>query len=420
MTKKIIALLLIVVMLTSLAACGSGSATTQTSETTSVSGDSQPETTQAPENDNDTPSDTVSDPHVSGLVDKIGGASETFKGTLSENTFLTQEAAVKGYLLAEVAGDKNVDIQEIKSLGELTPAEITAAGIPADLIAGADSVEKMELGYEVIGASSLDGGVSLLASEKKTIVVYVVKYGNKWQYFTPCPVTGDTITKTYYDSVFNAENYKNCTMESTVKTYMSTKASDGVQSMEEVAENTIYQMIKYADGKIYMEQKVTSTSSSSGTTTNEIYFYLEETEDGETLCYVKTSADAMWSYGSLYSIGFTSVEQLTPFYNQYLDYTYFTKTDYGFALADDNARAYFTKAFSALAGSFASLTENMDFEMLAKYVVKNGALSAMINTAVVGMNYSEMGATVSMLVKADSEITCTNYGTTYIERPNVD
>ena len=355
----------------------------------------------------------------SDLINKVGGASETFEGALSEEVYSSAEDAATAYIAEEVVGNGDAEILSTKEKGTLSALQAVDAGIPAEFVDNADEIKEIEVTYTVADAS-LDSGVSVMANRKTTVKVYVIKINFDWQYFTPRPVTGDTITKTYYDSVFNAENYKNCTMESTVKTYMSTKVSYMGETMDEVAENTVHQLIKYADGKIYMEQKVTSTSNTSGTTTNEIYFYLEETEDGETLCYVKTSADAMWSYGSLYSIGFTSVEQLTPFYNQYLDYTYFTKTDYGFALADDNARAYFTKAFSALAGSFASLTENMDFEMLAKYVVKNGALSAMINTAVVGMNYSEMGATVSMLVKADSEITCTNYGTTYIERPNVD
>lgn len=51
--------------------------------------------------------------------------------------------------------------------------------------------------------------------------------------------------------------------------------------------------------------------------------------------------DDEWEEADLTAVGSTSIEELTPFYDQYLDYTYFTKIKYGFALADIKAKKNF-------------------------------------------------------------------------------
>lgn len=376
------------------------------------------------DDDDDEKPKTESSQHVAErneFIDGLGGVSETYVGAISEDSYSSAEDAAEAYVAEEIAGESNANIVEVTSKGELSDKEIAKANIPADLIAGCDAVEEMEVVYELEDESSLEnGGVEYLASsssKKATVKVYVIKFNVDWKYFTPMPETGDTISKSYYDSVFNAESYKNCTLESTTVVDIEIKADGETMTMT----SSITQKVMHSEGKVYFEQ--ISKSSSNGQETPESYIcaYIEEGEYGVE-CYVKTSATGPWQYASLYQIGFSSIEELTPFYNAYLDYTYFTKTDYGFALADENARAYFTQALMGALGSMSSMIDEdkMKLDMYAEYYVAEGVLSGCRVDADVDMDLSVEGQTASLKEKVNTVTKCTNYGSTVIERPDVD
>lgn len=410
--KKILSLTLVILLLVSatcLVGCGGETpdGTTQGAATTAT-----------PKPD-DTPA--VKDEVAEALINKVGGASETFVGALSEETYASAEEAARAYVNEEVAGQQNAEILNTKSNGTLSDNQIKDAGIPDSLLAGADSVEELEVTYSLSNAS-VESGVTLLKSStdsQKTVKVYVIKCGVNWQYFTPRPVTGDTISKTYYDSVFNAEKYKNCTFKATNITRSETKYSGMGESGSVVTETKIEQLIKFADNKIFVEVTTSSLDSEVSTeaTVNNISLYLEEI-DGEMSCYVKTKADGEWMVGSLAAIGFTSIDQLAPFHDQYLDYTYFTKTDYGFALGEESVTSYIDEV---LGGEFSALlAQGMEFDMLAKYVVKDGVLSALLSDATLSLSMSEGGMTASIAYDITAEMTCIDYGTTVVEKPAIE
>ena len=360
------------------------------------------------------------DAQAEALVSEIGGASETFVGALSKETYASAEEAAKAYVAEEVVGEKEAEILDTKSNGTLSDKEIKKAGIPDSLLANADAVEELEITYSV-SDSTMDGGVTLLAetlNTKKTVKVYVIKCGVNWQYFTPRPVTGDTITKSYYDSVFNSEKYKNCTFKTSMTVKAKTKASYQGESFTQNTEMLMEQLIKFADGKIYLESTTKTTDDMQGINeTTKIWAYME-TVDGKVNCYVKTEEGGEWMRGSLTSIGFSTLDDLTPFNDQYLDYTYFQKTDYGFSLSDENAQSYFEQALGDIAGALADMiTSDMDFEMLAKYVVQEGTLSAMITDAKIVMNIEQEGVKMNIDEVVSGKTTCTNYGTTVVEKP---
>ena len=410
--KKILSLMLALLLVaTCFVGCGGEKPGTTEAETTTAASSSP----------NDTP--VVKDEVAEALIAKVGGASETFEGALSEATFYTPEAAAKGYLIKEVVGTKNVGFAEIltiRSKGTLSNSEAKAAGIPDSFLTDADSVEEMEVDYTVHEAA-VDGGVTLLkdtVDNEKTVKVYVVKCGLNWQYFTPRPITGDTISASYYDSVFNAEKYKNCTFKATQITRNVVSYSGMGESGSQTSEVKVEQVIKFAGNKILVERTTSSydTEVSAETTVQKISMYLEEV-GGEMTCYVKTKADGEWMKGSLAAIGFTSIDQLTPFHDQYLDYTYFTKTDYGFALGEESATSYIDEV---LGGEFtALLAQGFEFDMLAKYVVKDGVLSALISDALLSYSMSQDGATASMEYVIQAEMTCVDYGTTVVETVSI-
>ena len=349
----------------------------------------------------------------------IGGVSETFKGVMSEESFRSPEEAAIAYVNFELAGDGNLNVS-ILSSKTLRASKIKKLDIPEEFLEGYEDVVEVELEYSEEDSSSYTMRTSYTATstEKldrtKTVKVYVIKYAYDWKYFSPCPVTGDTISRSYYDSVFNSEKYENCTFE------VHTEAvADVITNGETVTMDMVMnQIVKHADGKVYLEQyvKMVSDEYSSEQT---VYAYMETNAYGEIECYVKTSEYDSWMPTDLSTVGFTSLEQLTPFYDQYLDYTYFTKTDYGFALEDENARKYFE---AALMGTFSGLgmnidTNNMDLDMYAEYYVSEGVLSGMRVDADVDMTVNEGYNTASLKERVTTVTTCTDYGTTVVERP---
>lgn len=356
------------------------------------------------------------------FANSIGGVSETFKGAISEKTYTTSEDAAKAFVTEEVVGKASASITNVSSK-TLNNSEIKKLDIPAELLVGSDAVEEMEVSYSVADTAdtlNLGSNVTKLSSKngitvKRVVKVYVIKFGTDWKYFSPMPVTGDTISKSYYDSVFNAKSYENCTLESTSNISMDVTENGENHTM---SINSV-QKIKHSNGKIYLEQ--TSEMLADGERDSQSLALYMETINGEIVCYVKMSENDDWTRGDLSAIGFTDIEQLTPFYDQYLDYTYFTKTGFGFELSDNNAKRYFTQALGASLAQLGSVDFNEnDLTMHADYYVSNGVLSGMDVDAKIDIEVEMDGNKARIIENAAVVTKCTNYGNTVIERPLVD
>ncbi|MBE6589673.1 MAG: hypothetical protein E7643_05785 [Ruminococcaceae bacterium] len=367
------------------------------------------------------------DPVRNEFIEGLGGVSETFKGAVSELSYPSAEEAAEAFVAEELSGESEAKIENVVSNGTLSDSEIKESGIPADLLEGCDAVEEYEVTYVLNEDSASDfledSGMTKLAAKDTLnksvkVKVYVIKINNEWKYFTPMPVTGDTISKSYYDSVFNSEKYKNCTFEST--TEMEMVVTNGPETMNMTMKMS--QLIKFQEGKIYLEQTTEMSNETGEMETDAMYAYMEETDDG-IACYVKMGKDSTeWMEGDLTMLGFMSLDDLAPFADQYLDYTYFTKTNYGFALEEENARRYMS---TALGGSLGSLGVDFDsddakLEMLAEYYVCGGVLSGMRNEADIEMEVTADGITNGIKEVVKATTTCTDYGTTVVEKPFVD
>ena len=352
------------------------------------------------------------------FIGGIGGVSETYVGSASEESYESADSAAEAFVQNELAGRSDAVVLETTSKGELSSTEVNELNIPTDVMEGALSVEKIEVSYAInsidyYSACSAEAVTDTL-NKNKVVTVYVIKYENDWKYFTPLPETGDTVSKSYYDSVFDNEKYQNCTFKNDMSIYAS--ASGGGQSFSMTINTS--QLIKHADGKVYLEQRMYMQMPGADNQETVIYAYMEEV-DGRVVCYVKQGENSTeWNPTNLSTIGFSSLEQLTPFHDQYLDYTYFTKADYGFVLSEENAAKYLSQALKDqdLGVAFS----NNDINMYAEYYVSEGALSGMRLDAVISMSVSQSGQSVSVYEEVSGNTTCTDYGTTVIERPFVD
>ena len=372
----------------------------------------------------------VYDPEVEAFINELGvDVSETFEGVVSAYNYHSATDAAEAFVENELSGNGYAIINSVSSKGELSDSEIKKLNFPDYIVNECDSIEKMEVTYEHNTSSyySVRGTSKVADSSKsgqKKVVVYVIKYGVDWKYFAPLPEKGNTINKSYYDSVFNSERYANCTLEQTQSVVARIEADGETLNMNFETS----QLIKYAEGKLYMEQTIKTVMSGSmsemnGTETVTIYLYVEEDEYGYYDCWIKTD-EYDWTEASLSAVGFYNLEELRPFYDQYLDYTYFTKTGYGFELSEDNAYRYFrevlAQAFESagIGGSFDE--ENSTLNMYAQYYVSEGALTGMRMDADMDVDMSYLQEGASLEESFTTIVKCTNYGSTIVDRPDVD
>ncbi len=357
------------------------------------------------------------------FIKGLGGVSETFKGQTSAMSYSTFDEAATAFVEEEVAGNADVSIDSIDHKGELDDDEIEALAIPDEDLEGAIGVEEIVIKY----SDSIVQTASDKLDKTKTVKVYIIKYENSFKYYAPAPVTGATITKSYYDSVFNADKYKNCTFKNTMEMEISMYASAEGQTIDFDATMTMEQLIKFTDGKIYLEQTMKTVGEGDsaemmGFDNEEQYIaaYIEVV-DGYTHCYVKTEKDGSWALGNLYQIGFGNINELTPFHDQYLDYSYFTKTDYGFQVSGDNAKKFIEETLSHQAGFGSDMFDMMDIDMFAKYYVCDGTLSGMREDVTLKIDSKQEIDGVEATIKLDEyvkvETTCKDYGSTVVEKP---
>ncbi|MBQ9117860.1 MAG: hypothetical protein IJY11_01500 [Clostridia bacterium] len=357
------------------------------------------------------------------FIDEIGGVSETYTGTISQNNYLSADEAATSFVEAEVVGEKEVDVLDTTKTSDLTPEEITALNIDTT---GVLAVEE----YEVTYADAQDyTPASTQDTPSSKVRVYIIKYANHWEYYTPCPVTGETITKSYYDSIFDMESYKNCSYLTESKMKMAVTATEDGISVRITDIASLSQLIKYEEGKIYIEQTVVNTAkmevvgypdfTETETTTSNIYAYLENVGT-ELVCYAKVVQNGQvtqnWTADEISTIGFESTEELVPFADGYLDYTYFTKTDYGFALDGEQAERFLEETVAQL-DEYESIIKDMDIRTIVKYYVQNGILSGMRQDLTIGFDQTIEG--IPTKINLNMVITCKaqDYGTTVVTKP---
>ncbi len=351
------------------------------------------------------------------FIKEIGGVSETFTGAVSTESYATANEAATAYVETEIVGELGAKIEAMESKASYEGEQIAALNIPAELTAGAETVEEIEVEY-----SALAGGEYMsTAKSTKKVKVYVIKYTTDWKYYTPCPETGSTISKSYYDSVFNMEKYKNCTFDMDMEMDMSAKVSGGGYSQKLSIGLEMSQFVQYSETAIYIEQTMSMTGLAAlggEDVSTSICGYFETVGDS-IVCYVQMDGSE-WYEGDIETIGFSDLEELTPFYDQYLDFTYFQKTDFGFQLADEQAEKYIDLTLrqdESMGELIAMFGENFGMDMFVKYYVSEGVLSGMRMDMTMDAKMTEDGMTMTMDADVLTTMTCTNYGTTVVKKP---
>lgn len=376
---------------------------------------------------NDSGASSEDNAEISALLKAIGGCSDTYRGGVSEETYTTAQDAAKAYVAQElVSPSDSCHIQTVSAKNTLSQNDISKLDIPDDIMSGAEAVEEYTVTYRSSEKSDQAGGASdylrsLAGDPTATVHVYIIKYPDCYKYFTPAVVNGETLTKSYYDSIFNAEKYKNCTTTGTTTMNIDMEYDGTAVTVDLVTTATT----KYDHNRLYMQVEQTVSYSETDLSANgspevtsdsaSYALYVETQTDGSTLCL--TNYGGTWTQADLSMFGFDYVEQLTPFADQYLDHTFFTKTSYGCRLSQDNFEAYVKQSVDLLSAISSQMTiDSLTVESgHADYYVSEGVLSGIHMKFDLRMEI--MGATATECVS--STMSCTNYGTTTVEKPVV-
>lgn len=359
-------------------------------------------------------SDTeISKKEQNAFIEEIGGCSETYVGALSEGTYETGDEAAGAYVLEEVASSFNCIVESVVSEGEASDEDIQQVGIPDELLDGAKTVEKYTVTYseDVQLSNSNRNGQRVVncaetdRRENATVLVYVIGGEDWFKYFAPVVETGETVTSSYYNSIFHSEQFNNCTVVSTTTAEIKVKVLLFTVTTHMTATSTC----KYADNCVYIEQKIEyDTDQIEGSETK---IYAELNDDGSVeRCYV-------YEYGEWMTGYWVDEGALKPFGDQFLHYSYFTKTDYGCTLEKENLTAYISRSLKNM--DIAS--DDLEVDGSVNYYVTEGRLNGIYSKMVVDMTVDTSEASAFQSSKITENITttvkCIDYGKTVIENP---
>lgn len=238
--------------------------------------------------------------------------SETFQGAISEETYESVESAVKGFLEEEVSGlTVQAEYVGYEKEAELSQKEIDDLPL-GEYTEGLLSVEKGQVEYR----ETEEEGVALTAASSETTkrTVYILSYTDMFRFFVPPVNTGETLTAKYYDSVFQAEKYYNCTMRVVMKQHEG----------EHLSNSSV--IAKATETALYEEDYQNENFSGD----RDVAYGLEK--DGSILWYYSFE-DEPFRYG------YSESGSVKNFFSDWfdmrfgnLDHTYFEKTETGYSL----------------------------------------------------------------------------------------
>ncbi len=234
--------------------------------------------------------------------------------------------------------------------------------------------------------------------------MYILIINGKAYYMAPLPNAGESLNKSYFDSVLSFENYKNCTAVETSNTTMTmtqngitAKIINNVTVTTKMTETALYQTLKmemYAyQGDTKMDETVVTTYTYIEGGTGEVK---EQYESKDGITWTHTGSQTNMEYSDLLTIC-------------NYDYSYLEKTGTGYKIQDEYMADYIENALKD-----AAATEVADCTAHLYYYVSNGVTVRArgdISCKIPAYNNAPM------TVVSDADVT--DFGKTKIDRPNI-
>lgn len=330
-------------------------------------------------------------------------ASETFTGTIS-----VQSYGERAFLTDEVNGETTASsFVRYEKTADLTADDIGALNTDESITAG----EKGNVIYTVSSAQASVRSASAATTQELSQEVYLLQTGSTYRYYTPAPAVDSNITKSYYRSVFEEENYTNCTADATSYVQMNVT---GIQNgMEQSMQLTMSTSMKLQFTEHATKQEYTASASSQGQTfeTTGVSYTVETTrgfviveKEGERYTYTPLSD---------YSVTETMMGNASSLF----DHTYFIKTETGFSIRGDKGRAFAAKYLESAADTIPSSMQMNIPKLDYDFYISEGKVCKMTIDLILNGSYSESGITADCSFNAGQTLRLTDYGSTTFELP---
>lgn len=346
--------------------------------------------------------------------------SETYKGTLSAEYYANANDAAEAFIANEIDSEaSHATFVSYTATATLTEEEIAKLNLTEEEIADVKSAEKGTIYYTTSTPSVAALSSAPSASGVKSQTIYIVEFntpsvGGSIKYLAPLPKSGEAVTKSYLESVFNPEYYKNCT-ESCEMVLTSKGSASGITATMEMS---VAYTLRITENAVEMVATTTVKMSVLGQTETQketVISYLIDSPEG---IQQATLYNDYWSVTNYtYSSGIEKIADLFTYNLPDTDYSYLVKTNTGFKikeefinnlieelLSDPSLNAYYGTDFTPKAS--------------AEYFVSGGKLDNVKVSLNMGGTVYEDGIAVKTDVSVKLTNKYTNYGTTSFTIPN--
>ena len=259
------------------------------------------------------------------------GASE-YQGALSEEIYESVDSAVQGYLETEVSGMAITAVYVgYEKKAELSKEEIANLPIDEENAKGIVSAERGTVEYTEAEGKSVAYFVAAQSDETYTKEVYILLYENgAYRFYSPALKENDDLTASYFASLFNNEDFMNCTMETTAKSDMGGAVTE------------ITMVAKMTGEAMYSSQNYSVTFESTKETINKTTIgYLMNSTSG--MVAISSVDGGKWQAEEVnLNEGKTIEDMMKRQYKENLgqfDHTYFEKTATGYKIKDSRMKA---------------------------------------------------------------------------------
>lgn len=337
-------------------------------------------------------------------------ASETYKGVISAQTFASPEEAAANYIAAEISGDDyQVSYSSYSKDADLTESEIEELNVSSEINGTIESVEKGKIYFTEVSSAS---AVSAAAREINLYVtVYIIKYTpegttiSTYKYIIPLPETDEVLSYSYYNSVMNPENFKNCTATMTTTT--------SIEALGKSRSSTSKQTMQITESAVKVSMSV--PVDENGRTVN-ADVYIVDTLSG-VKCAVEAEGQCVAM--SVSDLGF-KIGSISELYSSKLNeaqYSLFLKTDYGFKMREEALNGIVESVFDAIFSELDLPGVSLDWTLgtaSADYKVVDGKLYKATTDMSVDLSAWSSTESVSMYLSSKAELVYSNYGTTTV------
>ncbi len=347
-----------------------------------------------------------------------GNYSETFEGVISTETYTSQDAAAKAFIEHEIVDGSATVAYEKQA--DLTQEEIAALNLGDVKAEDVVSAEMGSVTYSPVSkarAAQFAADTSVSGGKEVSLIILGFE-DNAFRYYIPQPSVGETISKSYLDSVCDLSSYTNFTM--------TAKSTTSVNSTVTVQGRT--QSVKYTMD-LSITLKVTETAAMIKTTTSaKGNFPAEEgmpegtqsatvyivVENGALVAYSQTNGGTYQRNDYAFA-DYDSLAELFNYQQPDIDHTLFEKTKTGFKLSPDKFDEYVEEYLGDEMDNFNGLIPQIKGE--ATYFVTDGRLAKGTAKVSAKGGASEQGMSISISIGASATTTYTDFGTTVVTLP---